>query len=188
MAGAFGSGVVKSATGRRLGRRGDAGVGCGIGVPNDHEEVVDVRRTGVLSLVVDARPAAVDAGSSCLGVCLGRRNDGLEIEIADILPDLRAEVGVAASSTIVTVAGLLLGPEDSESPPLGVLPSTLKPLSPRSGILGRLESRVASAKALPAASCSISSSTTASIVGRGCRGFLSSLCACRQIYLRGGHT
>ena len=165
MAGAFGSGVVKSATGRRLGRRGDAGVGCGIGVPNDHEEVVDVRRTGVLSLVVDARPAAVDAGSSCLGVCLGRRNDGLEIEIADILPDLRAEVGVAASSTIVTVAGLLLGPEDSESPPLGVLPSTLKPLSPRSGILGRLESRVASAKALPAASCSISSSTTASIVG-----------------------
>ena len=170
MAGAFGSGVVKSATGRRLGRRGDvgAGVGCGIGVPNDHEEVVDVRRTGVLSLVVDARPAAVDAGSSCLGVCLGRRNDGLEIEIADILAaesDLWMEAGVAASSTIVTVAGLLLGPEDSESPPLGVLPSTLKPLSPRSGILGRLESRVASAKALPAASCSISSSTTASIVG-----------------------
>ena len=159
--GAFGSGVVKSATGRRPGRRGDvdAGVGCGIGAPNDHIEVVDVRRTGVLS-PVDGRQAAAAAGIARLG----RRNDGLETEIADILAaesDLRAEAGVAASSIIVTVAGLLLGPADSESPPLGVLPSTLNanaPLSARSGIFGGLESRVASAKALPI-SCSISSST-----------------------------
>ena len=159
--GAFGSGVVKSATGRRPGRRGDvdAGVGCGIGAPNDHIEVVDVRRTGVLS-PVDGRQAAAAAGIARLG----RRNDGLETEIADILAaesDLRAEAGVAASSIIVTVAGLLLASADSESPPLGVLPSTLNansPLSARSGIFGGLESRVASAKALPI-SCSISSST-----------------------------
>ena len=156
------SGVVKSATGRRPGRRGDvdAGVGCGIRAPNDHRGVVDVRRTGVLS-PVDGRQAAAAAGIARLG----RRNDGLETEIADILAaesDLRAETGVAASSITVTVAGLLLASADSKSPPLGVLPSTLNanaPLSARSGIFGGLESRVASAKALPTTSCSISSST-----------------------------
>ena len=186
--GAFGSGVVKSATGRRPGRRGDvdAGVGCGIGAPNDHIEVVDVRRTGVLS-PVDGRQAAAAAGIARLG----RRNDGLETEIADILAaesDLRAEAGVAASSIIVTVAGLLLASADSESPPLGVLPSTLNansPLSARSGIFGGLESRVASAKALPI-SCSISSST-ASILP-----FFSFICGasrsdswCRHLDVRG---
>ena len=158
------SGVVKSATGRRPGRRGDvdAGVGCGIRAPNDHRGVVDVRRTGVLS-PVDGRQAAAAAGIARL--VLGRWNDGLETEIADILAaesDLRAETGVAASSITVTVAGLLLASADSESPPLGVLPSTLNanaPLSARSGIFGGLESRVASAKA-PPTSCSISSSTS----------------------------
>ena len=115
----------------------------------------------MLSLV-DGRAAAAAAG---IIAPLGRRNDGLETEIADILAadsDLRAEAGVTASSIIVTVAGLLLGPADSESPPLGVLPSTLNvnaPLSMRSGIFGGLESRVASAKALPT-SRSISSSTS----------------------------